>query len=78
MLHELCVTQWLSEGLRTETRPWLQPWQCPGNEALWGNSPVFPKLYKVGNVANKGLQWQEQKKFNQKMSPVGIEPRTCW
>ena len=33
-----------------------------------------PKLYKVGNVANKGLQGEEQNKFAKKIV-VGIKPR---
>ena len=37
---------------------------------------IFPKIYKVGNVANKGLHEEEQNKFSQNFFPVGIEPRT--
>ena len=29
-------------------------------------SRVFPKLYKVGNVVNKGLSKEEQNKFRKK------------
>ena len=32
---------------------------------------VFPKLYKVGNVANKGLHREKQNKFNQKLAFSG-------
>ena len=44
----------------------------------WSNIRVFPQLYKVDNVANKGLHAEEQNKFNQKIAPVGIEPSTSW
>ena len=32
---------------------------------------VFPKLYKVGNVVNKGSRGEEQNKFSQKIAPSG-------
>ena len=38
---------------------------------------VFPKLYKVDNIVNKGLHWKVKNKFSQKILKVGIEPRTC-
>ena len=31
------------------------------------NNGVFSKLYKLGNIANKCLQWEEQNKFCQKI-----------
>ena len=39
-------------------------------------SRVFIKLYKVGNIANKGLHGEEKKNAAKKLPPLGIEPRT--
>ena len=32
---------------------------------------VFPKLYKVGNIANKGLRGEEQNELSQKIALSG-------
>ena len=37
------------------------------NKANW----VLPDICKVGNIANKGLHGEEQKKFSQKIAPIG-------
>ena len=35
---------------------------------------VFPELYKVENIGNKGLCIEEQNKFSKKeLPPIGIE-----
>ena len=36
----------------------------------------FPKLYKVGNIINKGLHREEQNKFSKKASSGEAEPKT--
>ena len=32
---------------------------------------VFPKLYKVSNVGNKGSHWEQQNKFSKKIASSG-------
>ena len=45
-------------------------WQMSSHSLfVFLNISVFPKLYKVGNAANKGLHREEQNKFSQKIAP---------
>ena len=37
---------------------------------------VFPKLYKVDNIGNKGFHGEEQMNPVKKLPPIGIETRT--
>ena len=45
---------------------------CSFNQPFCFAIRVFTKLHKGGNVANKGLQGEEQNKFSQKWCPLGL------